>query len=89
MVEQEFKNNAADGRRTHRPARRPMCVSDSRAWFCALARRVGHGGGLEDFSHNLVGKISAGRENHLQMAGGVNDERAEIVVDGAGIGSVG
>src|SRR6202041_1851351 len=37
-----------------------------------------HRGGFEDFRYDLVGQISAGGENHLQMAPRIHDKRAEI-----------
>jgi len=37
----------------------------------------------------LVGDVAAGGENHLQMAFGIDDKRAEIVIDGSTFGFVG
>ena len=85
MVEQEIKNSAAPAAEAD-GHRHGQCSFQFQGIDFAGGRLIRHGGGLEDFGHNLVGKIPAGRKNHLQMAGGVHDERAEIVIDGAVIG---
>ena len=46
-------------------------------------RRIGYGGGLDDLIHDLGGQVAAEGKHRLQVAMGINDERAHIMIEGA------
>src|SRR5690242_4712677 len=48
-------------------------------------RSVRHVSGLEYLVNDRAGKITASREDHLQMTGSINDEGAKVVVEEAGL----
>lgn len=50
-----------------------------------LRNGVGYGKRLYHFPGDEFGEIAAGGKNHLQMAVGINDQRAKIVIIGSGV----
>ena len=57
-------------------------------WIQGFATSGFAAAALSIWSAMLSDKITGDGINHLQMAGGIHDERAEIMIDGAGVGFI-